>query len=330
MAADSRYVIGHVAHSFGVGHRRATKLLDQQCHAMEGYQAASGGLRPARQGGAMAERASLRLRCAAVPTEKRLQQRRNRTMKELRLRQMQKRRRQRIFFGGVGGALVIIVAVVLATVLTSSTPKAAPKPKPKTTPTSTSVAAPAAKVACPKVNGTSPRKIHFASPPPMCISTAKSYTAHMVTDAGTITIELLPKLNPTTVNNFVFLAGYHFYDGTIFHRVVTGFVDQGGDPTGTGSGGPGYSFDGGAPKSSSVYTAGALAMANSGSPSSDGSQFFIVVGSGGKQLSPNYSYFGKVVGGMNVVNKINADGSASEAGTPKVVHKIVKLTVSES
>jgi peptidyl-prolyl cis-trans isomerase B (cyclophilin B) len=107
-------------------------------------------------------------------------------------------------------------------------------------------------------------------------------------------------------------------------------VDQGGDPTGTGSGGPGYSFNGGAPKSASVYTAGALAMANSGSPSSDGSQFFIVVGKGGTGLSPNYSYFGEVTSGIAVVNKINADGSASSAGVPKVVHKIIKVTITES
>lgn len=164
----------------------------------------------------------------------------------------------------------------------------------------------------------------------MCINTAKQYTATMLTDIGPITINLLAAKDPTTVNNFVFLAGYHFYDGTAFHRVVTGFVDQGGDPTGTGSGGPGYSFNGGAPKSAAVYTAGALAMANSGSSSSDGSQFFIVVGKGGAELQPLYSYFGQVTSGMNVVNKINADGSPSSTGTPKVVHKIVKVTISVS
>ena len=120
----------------------------------------------------------------------------------------------------------------------------------------------------------------------MCIDTSKQYTATMLTDVGPITIKLLAAQNPVTVNNFVFLAGYHFYDGTAFHRVVTGFVDQGGDPTGTGTGDPGYSFNGGAPKSATVYTAGALAMANSGSSSSDGSQFFIVVGKGGAELQP--------------------------------------------
>jgi cyclophilin family peptidyl-prolyl cis-trans isomerase len=156
----------------------------------------------------------------------------------------------------------------------------------------------------------------------------------MVTDAGTITIKLLAAQNPTTVNNFVFLAGYHFFNGTAFHRVCTAFINQGGDPTGTGTGGPGYSFNGGAPKSASVYTPGALAMANSGTPSSDGSQFFFIVGAGGKELSANYSYFGQVSGGISVVNKINASGTSPAATNdqcpPKVVHKIVKVTVTES
>ncbi len=189
-------------------------------------------------------------------------------------------------------------------------------------------------VSCPTLDGSSPHYTHFSSPPPMCINPDKDYTAQVVTDAGTITVKLLAAQNPTTVNNFVFLAGYHFYDGTAFHRVCTGFINQGGDPTGTGMGGPGHSFNGGAPTSSSVYTGGALAMANSGSPSSDGSQFFFVVGSGGKDLSASYSYFGKVVGGMNVVNKINAGGSSAATTNdicpPKVVHKVIEITIIES
>jgi cyclophilin family peptidyl-prolyl cis-trans isomerase len=164
----------------------------------------------------------------------------------------------------------------------------------------------------------------------MCINPSKSYTATMVTDVGTITIKLLASQDPATVNNFVFLAGYHFYDGTAFHRVVTGFVDQGGDPTGTGMGGPGYSFNGGEPKTASVYTAGAIAMANSGSPSSDGSQFFIVVGSGGEELQPLYSYLGHVTTGISVVNRINRDGSSTAQGTPTILHKVIRVTIKES
>jgi cyclophilin family peptidyl-prolyl cis-trans isomerase len=266
-------------------------------------------------------------------------------MKALRMQQVQKRRRQRLFGGGIAAALVIIVVIVLVTALAPSSPKKTAAPTTTVGATTSTTAGPTttttppvsvpllsapAKPGCPNLNGSSPHYTRFAAAPPMCINPAKQYTATMVTDVGTITIKLLAAKDPTTVNNFVFLAGYHFYDGTAFHRVVTNFVDQGGDPTGTGAGGPGYSFNGGAPKSASVYTAGALAMANSGSSSSDGSQFFIVVGKGGEELSPLYSYFGQVTGGMSVVNKINQDGSPSSAGTPKVVHKIVRVTISES
>jgi cyclophilin family peptidyl-prolyl cis-trans isomerase len=192
-----------------------------------------------------------------------------------------------------------------------------------------------ANVGCPRLNGSSPHYTRFSSAPPICIDTSQAYTAKMVTDVGTITIKLLTQVNPTTVNNFVFLAGYHFYDGTVFHRVCTGFVDQGGDPTGTGTGGPGYSFNGGTPKSASVYTNGALAMANSGSASTDGSQFFIVVGNTGPTtLTALYSYFGNVTGGLSVVNAINKDGSSAattnDSCPPHVVHKIIKVTITES
>jgi len=272
-------------------------------------------------------------------------------MDELRRSQVQRKRRQRFFLVGGVAAVVIALIAVLAAVLsggggkktaagtTTSASASTTAPSTTTTPTtappvSVPLKAAPAKVGCPNLNGSSPHYTHFSAAPPMCINPAKDYTAHMVTDAGTITIKLLASQNPTTVNNFVFLAGYHFFDGTAFHRVCTGFINQGGDPTGTGTGGPGYSFNGGAPKSASVYTAGALAMANSGSPSSDGSQFFFVVGSGGAELSPNYSYFGQVSGGISVMNQINAGGTSAsatdDACPPKVVHKILNVTITES
>jgi cyclophilin family peptidyl-prolyl cis-trans isomerase len=271
-------------------------------------------------------------------------------MKELRMQQLARRRRQRIFLGGFGVAVVIVVVVVLVTVATGGSKKKTASPTTTAGPTTstsastTSSTAPPvsvpllvapAKVACPSLTGSSKHYTQFSAKPPMCINPAKVYTAHMVTTAGTINIKLLAAKNPTTVNNFVFLALYHFYNGTAFHRVCTGFVDQGGDPKGTGSGGPGYSFNGGAPKSASVYTAGALAMANSGSPSSDGSQFFFVVGQGGKELTPNYSYFGQVSGtkSLAVMNKINAGGSSASLNSscpPSTVYKITSITVTES
>jgi cyclophilin family peptidyl-prolyl cis-trans isomerase len=285
-----------------------------------------------------------------VPSDKRVRQQANKhQMDQLRRAQVQRRRRQRFFLGGAVAAVVIALIAVLTAVLSNGGGKTAAgtttvssaSTTTTTAPTTTTsppvsvplVSAPA-KVGCPNLNGSSPHYTHFSAAPPMCINPAKDYTADMVTDAGTITIKLLGAQNPTTVNNFVFLAGYHFFNGTAFHRVCTAFINQGGDPTGTGTGGPGYSFNGGAPKSASVYTAGALAMANSGSPSSDGSQFFFIVGAGGKELSANYSYFGQVAGGLSVVNSINAGGTSPAATNdqcpPKVVHKIVKVTITES
>jgi cyclophilin family peptidyl-prolyl cis-trans isomerase len=184
-----------------------------------------------------------------------------------------------------------------------------------------------ANVGFPNLAGSSPRYTKFSAAPPFCIDVTKTYTATMVTDAGTMTIKLYPKVAPITVNNFVFLAGYHYFDGTVFHRVIPGFVDQGGDPVGSGSGGPGYQFPDELPTAASAYVTGALAMANSGA-NTNGSQFFIVVGSGGSQLQPLYTMFGQLTGGLDIASKINADGTS--AGTPKVVHKVLKVTVAAS
>ena len=113
----------------------------------------------------------------------------------------------------------------------------------------------------------------YAAPPAMTIDPAKSYTATMETSAGTLVLDLFAADAPMTVNNFVFLAREGFYDGTTFHRVIANFMAQGGDPTGTGSGGPGYQF---ADEFSTKckHVTGALSMANAG-PKTNGSQFFI-------------------------------------------------------
>lgn len=264
------------------------------------------------------------------------------------MQQEARRRRQRIFLGGIGAAIVIVVVVVVVTVATGGKKKTATPPTSSGSTTTTTastttstvppvsvplIAAPA-KVTCPPITGSVKHYTRFSSKPPMCINAAKTYTATIATTAGTVTVDLDAAQDPTTVNNFVFLSLYHFYDGTAFHRVCTGFVDQGGDPTGTGTGGPGYSFNGGAPKSTSVYTAGALAMANSGTTSSDGSQFFFVVGSGGKGLSANYSLVGNATAAsLSVLNKINAGGSSASVNSscpPKVVYKVKSIKITES
>lgn len=126
----------------------------------------------------------------------------------------------------------------------------------------------------------------------------KSYTAILKTTLGDITIEL-SKDTPVTTNNFVFLAQEKFYDGVIFHRVIPGFMIQGGDPTGTGTGGPGYKFAD--EKFAGTYKRGTLAMANSGT-NTNGSQFFIMHAD--YPLPPNYVIFGQVTSGLEVVDKI--------------------------
>ncbi|MDQ6909510.1 MAG: peptidylprolyl isomerase [Actinomycetota bacterium] len=180
---------------------------------------------------------------------------------------------------------------------------------------------------CPETDGSSPKTQRFSGPPPMCIDPAKSYTATMVTSKGTMTIALDPSGAPKTVNNFVVLARYHYYDGVTFHRIIPGFVLQGGDPEGTGRGGPGYRLDDELPKAGR-YEMGSLAMANAG-PNTNGSQFFVISGPDGMRLPPQYSLFGKVVAGLDVVEAINAVGSPG-AGTPKEKVTIESVTISES
>jgi len=152
---------------------------------------------------------------------------------------------------------------------------------------------------CPAEDGSSPVRRKFNQPPPMCIDASKRYTATMDTSLGSITIALDTIAAPLTVNNFVVLARYRYYDGVTFHRIIGGFVCQGGDPEGTGRGGPGYRFADELPKPGR-YEVGSLAMANAG-PATNGSQFFIISGPQGTRLPPQYSLFGKVVAGLDVV-----------------------------
>jgi cyclophilin family peptidyl-prolyl cis-trans isomerase len=166
----------------------------------------------------------------------------------------------------------------------------------------------------------------------MTINVHHHYTADVQTNRGTFTITLLPGVAPLAVNNFVFLARRHFYGGTIFHRIIKSFMVQTGDPTGTGSGGPGYKF-----KDEPVhlkYTVGTVAMANSG-PNTNGSQFFIVTGSGGAGLAPSYTIFGRVSGGMNVVQKIASTPVQPNPGSGELsdpLDKVVmqRVTIRES
>ena len=174
----------------------------------------------------------------------------------------------------------------------------------------------------------------FKPAPPMTIDPSKTYTATIKTDLGTITALLDAKTAPVAVNDFVFLANQKFYNCVTFHRVIPSFMDQTGDPTGTGTGGVGYTVQGEVPGTATPqYPIGSLAMAKTSAAANGTSsnQFFIVAGSEGESLPPDYALFGQVTAGQDVVNKINADGDSSDDGTPpKVIHRMLSVTVTES
>jgi cyclophilin family peptidyl-prolyl cis-trans isomerase len=161
----------------------------------------------------------------------------------------------------------------------------------------------------------------------MCIDPTKTYTAVVETNMGEFTIKLDPTIAPQTVNNFVYLARYHFYDGLIFHRVIKDFMMQGGDPEGSGTGGPGYEFADELPRRGQ-YQLYSVAMANAG-PDTNGSQFFIITGRQGVELDPNYSLFGQVTSGTDVIDKI---GVVPTDSRDKPVDDVVmtKVTIDES
>jgi len=145
---------------------------------------------------------------------------------------------------------------------------------------------------------------------------------------GTLVIALDPIAAPRTVNNFVYLAAQHYYDGVIFHRIISGFMCQGGDPDGSGRGGPGYKFGDELPKPGK-YQIGSLAMANAG-PNTNGSQFFIVSGPSGCGLPPLYSLFGQVVKGLDIVEMMqNVPTGPGDRPKTDVVIKSVAITVAD-
>ena len=168
----------------------------------------------------------------------------------------------------------------------------------------------------------------YSKAPSMSINTHSFYCVGINTNRGLIVVELDPQYAPVTVNNFVFLAENHFYDGLKFHRVVPGFVIQGGDPLGNGTGGPGYKFNDEPVLGS--YTEGVIAMANSG-PNTNGSQFFITLANDTTKLTKSYNLFGRVVQGMNVALKIqgpNPDDAKTKNIVPDVMTHVIVLQAS--
>ena len=204
-------------------------------------------------------------------------------------------------------------------------PTAAPMAATQAPPPPTDSGGPAAQMspATPEVAVVGGQSIkQWASPPLMSIDPASAYTAVLNTSVGTITVELLPEEAPNTVNNFVFLAREGFYDNVIFHRTIEGFMIQGGDPTGTGGGGPGYRFAD--EQVQRPYTRGVLAMANAG-PNTNGSQFFIMHAD--YALPPNYTIFGQAVAGLETIDTIataptHPGGEGSSPVNPVVIQSV--------
>ena len=164
----------------------------------------------------------------------------------------------------------------------------------------------------------------YKSPPELTIDPSKTYTATIETTAGTMTAEFFPGDAPETVNNFVFLAREDYYTDVIFHRVIPGFMIQGGDPTGSGSGGPGYRF-----KDEPVqrkYLRGTLAMANAG-PNTNGSQFFVMHAD--YALPPSYTIFGQLTSGEDVLDAI-ATAPKGAQDRPKEPVKMISVTITEA
>lgn len=181
-------------------------------------------------------------------------------------------------------------------------------------------------------NGKTGSAQRWTAAPPMTIDTSKQYTAVFQTNYGSFTMQLFAKKSPQTVNNFVFLANHHFYDGDTFFRIIQAFMVQTGDPNNNGSGGPGYTIPDELPPAV-PYTKGVVAMANTGQPHSGGSQFFICTVDDSQALAPNYTELGKVISGMSVVEKIAAipvtsnPAMGGEQSKPTKKAEITKVTI---
>ena len=267
-------------------------------------------------------------------TSKRQRQKQNRQqVVEARARSVQRRRTR-----SRGIRIAIVAAIIIGMVGVVFVSAGSDNPPATESADTTVTAAPESREfaygagECPPVDGSAEQRREFAAAPQLCIDPAKTYEADVVTNLGDFTIRLAPDRAPGTVNNFVSLARWKYYDDTTCHRVIADFVVQCGDPTATGSGGPGYQFADELPQAGE-YTIGSIAMANAG-PDTNGSQFFIITGNNGAGLPPNYSLFGDVINGLDttvpaMAALFNPDPSAN--GVPPAGEiRIVSVTIRES
>lgn len=278
-------------------------------------------------------------------TAKRERQKANRQQRlEEMAREVTKTKRKRNVTKWGVGVVLAAVAVILIAVLSggdgkddsAATSTTVATDQATTTTVALPVTAPGATLTgdtpCPAADGSSPRTVIFAKEPPTCIDPAKTYTAEIETNKGSYTIALDAKNAPRTVNNFVVLARYHYFENTVCHRIITGFMAQCGDPTASGNGGPGYEFADENQPASRQFTAGQLAMANSG-PNTNGSQFFTLFGPYSAPQPGNYSVFGTVTAGLDTTLKAieaAADPAASGGVPTKEQVVITKVTITEA
>jgi cyclophilin family peptidyl-prolyl cis-trans isomerase len=279
--------------------------------------------------------------------EKRARQKAARAARLAELQRQRKRKATVRRVTVIGFIAIIVLGIIALAGGFSSSKSASPTTTAAKSTTSTTTATSARQAAvnavavaagCPSSPTTPLTKTKYSKAPALTIDTSKTYKATVKTDVGTFVITLDAKESPIAVNSFVFLARNKFFNCVIFHRVIPGFVVQGGDPTGTGSGGPGYEYTEKGPPlvktGKPQYPLGSVAMANSNSPATtdpttNGSQFFVVTGTQGEALPNDYVLFGQVTSGMSVAQKINDDGSTSGV-PPTVTHRMLSVTITES
>jgi cyclophilin family peptidyl-prolyl cis-trans isomerase len=262
-----------------------------------------------------------------MPDPKRERQRQNRAQgrqAQLEAARQARKKQSTVRFAVLIG-LAVVLAVLAAALFGRDDGKKTSATDQSSSTTATTNNAALASVQCNDNKPTNePTKEKWSAPPPMTVDKAKKYTATIDTSCGKITVDLDAANAPKTVNNFVFLANKKFYDGLTFHRVVKDFVIQGGDPEGTGGGGPGYEFEDELPQDG--YKLGSLAMANSGA-NTNGSQWFIVTGPEGTQLPNKYSRFGMVTSGLEVAQKLESFADPQQKPTRPLY--IFSITIKE-
>ena len=275
-------------------------------------------------------------------TEKRERQKANRAMRDAQVAKAERASTVKRNAVRWTGAIVAAFAAVLLIAyfggafegddetLTTATIPAVAVPDATSVPKETDAVEPSDEGDCPAADGSEDPQQEFSAYPPMCIDETKSYTAEIVTTKGAMTVELFADKAPITVNSFVTLARYHYFDGVPCHRILPDFVAQCGDPTGTGGGGPGYEFEDELP-AQGEYQIGSLAMANSG-PNTNGSQFFVITGPNGVALPPKYSLFGMVTDGLDTtVPALDSVANPEGNGVPPLEPvDIISVTITES